>query len=249
MNDYFFTYLLRTIKREYIAPKSIDGRLRNLWRKTDKISEEQALREFIPMLKSMKPRPQAESNTYKSDIIPNMLGDFRPATILDIGAGITAWVVEELGKHYSLPKSEVYAIDIAPIQNSNVTTLKYAEDGRIPLPDQSVDLVVLMSVLHHVNPDNRHKILSEAQRVLRPNGRLYIREHDNSGTYQFRIFIQLYHYIYYVRFGEDYDDLYLMSKPELEELVAEYGFSEMNNNYQPTEKKVQRIYDSVFIRS
>jgi ubiquinone/menaquinone biosynthesis C-methylase UbiE len=46
----------------------------------------------------------------------------------------------------------------------------------LPLPDASFDLVVFRASLHHVAPEQMQVALSEAARVLRPDGLLYVTE-------------------------------------------------------------------------
>lgn len=54
--------------------------------------------------------------------------------------------------------------------------------GALPLPDDSVDVVTMSLVLHHLVPADKRGALAEARRVLRPGGRLQIvdwgRPHD-----------------------------------------------------------------------
>jgi SAM-dependent methyltransferase len=47
---------------------------------------------------------------------------------------------------------------------------------RLPLSEQSTDVVVFMRALHHVPPDDMLAALREARRVLRPDGAVYIAE-------------------------------------------------------------------------
>ncbi len=47
-------------------------------------------------------------------------------------------------------------------------------DGSIELPDASVDLVICLGVLHHV--PNVGRVIGELARVLRPGGRMIVRE-------------------------------------------------------------------------
>lgn len=46
--------------------------------------------------------------------------------------------------------------------------------GQLPLPDASVDRVVMSLLLHHLGPDGKRAALTDAHRVLRPGGRLHI---------------------------------------------------------------------------
>ena len=52
--------------------------------------------------------------------------------------------------------------------------MKPATDGRIPLSSSSVDLITSLAVLHHV--PNASYVLAEMCRVLKPGGRLVMRE-------------------------------------------------------------------------
>jgi ArsR family transcriptional regulator len=63
---------------------------------------------------------------------------------------------------------------------SNVTW-KRGDIGKLPLPDQSVDVALLSQSLHHAS--NPAEALAEATRILRPGGRVLIldlREHDEA---------------------------------------------------------------------
>ena len=50
--------------------------------------------------------------------------------------------------------------------------------AHVPLPDQSVDLVILSAVLHHVPPVERGNVYGEVQRLLAPSGWLVVFEHN-----------------------------------------------------------------------
>lgn len=50
-------------------------------------------------------------------------------------------------------------------------------DGRVPLPDASIDLLLSFQVLEHVRDLDAY--LGEARRLLRPNGRLILSTHGN----------------------------------------------------------------------
>lgn len=53
------------------------------------------------------------------------------------------------------------------------------QDGaRTPFADDKFDVVVISAVLHHVPPDERAAVYAELGRVLKPDGRLYVFEHN-----------------------------------------------------------------------
>jgi len=55
----------------------------------------------------------------------------------------------------------------------------YQQEGaHIPLPAESVDLVIISAVLHHVPPVSRPDVYAELYRLLRPKGRLVVFEHN-----------------------------------------------------------------------
>ena len=79
---------------------------------------------------------------------------------------------------------EIVALEVDQIQhakNLQVTDLpavRFAQGGAetIPLPDASVDLVLMFKSLHHVPMDRMDDALSEIARVLKPGGLAWISE-------------------------------------------------------------------------
>jgi SAM-dependent methyltransferase len=53
----------------------------------------------------------------------------------------------------------------------------------LPLDDASVDVAVFMRTLHHVPPSHLQRALSEARRVLRPGGLVYVAEPLTEGDF------------------------------------------------------------------
>jgi hypothetical protein len=53
----------------------------------------------------------------------------------------------------------------------------------LPLPDASLDIVVFMRSLHHVPVVEQFAALSEARRVVRPGGQVYVAEPLTEGSY------------------------------------------------------------------
>jgi ubiquinone/menaquinone biosynthesis C-methylase UbiE len=103
--------------------------------------------------------------------------------VLDYGCGPGSYIIPlaelvgESGKVYAL---DVHPLAIHMVKNiaskkklANVETiLSGCETG---LPDDSVDLVLLYDIFHHLSDPNR--ILKELQRVLKPDGILSLSDH------------------------------------------------------------------------
>jgi ubiquinone/menaquinone biosynthesis C-methylase UbiE len=105
--------------------------------------------------------------------------------VADIGAGtglFTRLFAEKVG-----PKGKVYAVDIAESflkhieaearksGHQHVVTVLGSQDST-KLPAESVDLVFLSDVYHHL--EKPEKVLASIRRALRPNGRLVVVEFD-----------------------------------------------------------------------
>ncbi len=138
------------------------------------------LKAFITRFESNDREPYAKRNE-----IVEALG-LRPGmSVADVGAGtgfFTRLFAEKVGA-----TGRVYAIDIAPQflahiaaeskkrGQTNVVTVRGDQDG-IKLPPQSVDLVFLSDVYHHL--EKPEKALSSIHRALRPGGTLVVIEFD-----------------------------------------------------------------------
>lgn len=112
------------------------------------------------------------------DLAPGM-------AVADIGAGtgfFTHLFAEKVG-----PNGRVYAVDIAPQflehiaadarkhRQSQVTTVLGSQDST-NLPRESVDLIFLSDVYHHL--ERPAAVLASIRRALRPGGRLVVVEFD-----------------------------------------------------------------------
>ena len=181
-------------------------------------------------------------NTKQGKLFPTV---YSPKTILDIGAG-KGDITVALKTHYGLSDKDVYAIDEKLPTVKNITPLTYI-DGKIPLPDNSIDLIIIFVVLHHIPPDVRPFVMSEIARVLSPNGAVIIREHDNNGSQDFYIFLDLMHLFWYFAFNETADPLYLLSKSDTENLFGQVGLESTGYSTYP-EPNPQRIYHEMFTK-
>ncbi|MFT7487120.1 MAG: SAM-dependent methyltransferase [Candidatus Paceibacteria bacterium] len=100
------------------------------------------------------------------------LGDWRPRRILDIGAGVGGFLpeLEKLGGE--LLFTEFDAESAKRARDRGFNRALQASADRLPLADESVDLVCMFDVIEHLERDEQ--ALSEVMRVLRPAGRLVL---------------------------------------------------------------------------
>lgn len=104
-------------------------------------------------------------------------------TLLDFGCGPGRYTIP--AARIVGPAGRVYAVDLHPLARagvgrrarrrglSNIETL--ATDSALPLPDASVDFVLLYDTLHDV--DRREAVVGELLRVLRAGGVFSYRDH------------------------------------------------------------------------
>lgn len=102
--------------------------------------------------------------------------------LLDFGCGdgVTELYFE---KHF--PGFKLYGIDVSEksIVNASGMALKNTSfqwfDGNvIPYSDAVFDIVFTAGVLHHIDRELHQTVLSEIYRVLKPQGRFYVFEHN-----------------------------------------------------------------------
>jgi arsenite methyltransferase len=113
---------------------------------------------------------------------PTALIDLRPGeTVLDLGSGggidvlLSARRVGQTGKAYGLDMTdEMLALARANQAQAGVKNVEFlkGEIERIPLPDNSVDVIISNCVIN-LSAD-KDRVLAEAFRVLRPGGRFAV---------------------------------------------------------------------------
>lgn len=102
--------------------------------------------------------------------------------ILDFGSGIGN-SIGYLKKYFS--SSSLISLDvseksltIAKERFGNLADYILFDGSCIPFKDNTFDIIFTACVFHHIPPDEHQKILSEARRILKPNGRFIIFEHN-----------------------------------------------------------------------
>jgi len=100
----------------------------------------------------------------------------RPLSVLDLGSGtgrFTSLLADTFGEATGVePSEQMRRIAIERTDNPAVRFLAGKAEA-IPCPDSSADIVLMFLSLHHVR--DRDAAAAEIARVLRPDGRLFIR--------------------------------------------------------------------------
>lgn len=129
-------------------------------------------------------RPEREVYAYREAIVA-ALGLSPGMAVADVGAGTGAYVgplADAVG-----PAGAVYAVELSPGFVQHLTERAAAAglsqvrvvqstDASTNLPDQSVDLAILVDVYHHLEQDQ--PFLADLARALRPGGRMVLVEFE-----------------------------------------------------------------------
>lgn len=98
--------------------------------------------------------------------------------VVDFGSGNGA-VTRRLRE--ALPGATVYGADVDHELLASVDGPTLAiTDGRVPVPDHSVDDVIMRFVAQHLTPPRRAEVYAEIARILRPGGHLHVVDVDDS---------------------------------------------------------------------
>jgi SAM-dependent methyltransferase len=213
----------------------------------DRNQAAQELNDYLATLRPLATGTNPGRSNERISTIAEMLQErgIGPRRILDIGAG-NGEITVALKNYYRLPAQEVFAIDVKLPQIADVTQLQYV-DGKIPLPDNSIDLIVAFAVLHHIDPVNRFALVQEMVRVVTPYGMIVLREHDDNGDALLYHFLDLLHVFWYIAAGETPDPLYLMTQSETSRLFRVAGAIPVTTRRYP-EPNPQQIYHIGFVK-
>ena len=105
-----------------------------------------------------------------------------PAAVLDFGCGIGA-SLPHLSAAFpaaSLSALDVSqkSLDIAEARFPGLARLVRYDGAAVPLADASQDLIFSACVFHHIDAAEHVRLFAELRRLLRPDGRLVIFEHN-----------------------------------------------------------------------
>lgn len=116
--------------------------------------------------------------------------------VLELGCG-RAWMTRQMSERFH-PR-EIIATEVDRIQHEknlqidDLPNVRFVYGGaeHIDLPDESVDLALMLKSLHHVPPERMGDALREIARVLKPGGLAYISEPVYHGD--FNEILRLFH--------------------------------------------------------
>lgn len=114
-----------------------------------------------------------------TEIITDRWGAPEGADVLDLGCGIGLYGSYLSGKFKSLSGIDVSqkCVDVAKENTPEVNYMAY--DGKaIPFEDNSLDVVYVITVMHHIPVAEWESITADIKRVLRPGGLCVIFEHN-----------------------------------------------------------------------
>lgn len=130
--------------------------------------------------------------------------------ILDIGGG-----TGRLAEHISKDCQKVYVLDeskgmLSKVKENKKVQAILANALKTPFEDASVDVVILSDVFHHIK--NQTKLIKEANRVLKKNGKLIILDFEKN-----HIRIKFLRAFEHLLFGK----LYFKTSQEIKEIVQQ----------------------------
>lgn len=191
--------------------------------------------------------------TYMNSKVP----PFVVRKYLDIGCSDGLLTVK-IGKLLKLKQDQIYGIDIPEFASEPIKPTKgfqftqySANDVKLPFADNTFDLITMLQVLHHVK--NPYDMLMEIKRILKPNGILFLREHDRNSK-EMDMLIHLQHLFYsQISHKVDYDKYIdtkferYFSKEAFESLMSGIKFTKIMDEKVGVKNNPTNIYYIMFI--
>ena len=156
--------------------------------------------------------------------------------------GSTGRYLDEIEEHLKI-RGDIYLIDSQPASFSPESIIdrgQIKEAGKfIPLnnydtniikhiPKNSLDLVTVYIGFHHCPPNLREEFITSIRDVLKPNGKLIVRDHDAHNEKMNRV-VALAHDVFNLGTNETWEynekeERYFYSLAFLDEMLNKYGF-------------------------
>lgn len=164
---------------------------------------------------------------YKVDHIADQLGPDvarQSLDILDFGCGVGTSIPHLLS---AFPQGRVHGLDVSgeSIEQAGAAhpgaTFGLIGETALPLPDQSIDVVMAACVYHHIAPAERQHWTRELHRVLKPGGHCFVFEHNPLNPVTRRV----------VKDCPFDDDAILLPRRETLDLFERSGFSHRRSSY------------------
>lgn len=122
--------------------------------------------------------------------------------VTDIGGGngdvisnICEYVKGE-PSHFMCVETENEWVESYSHTNTNIS-YTFWNNKHLDIPDASCDIVLCMVSLHHMTHETIQNALSEIHRILKKDGLLFIKEHNNDSQYTEQI-IEWEHHLYHI---------------------------------------------------
>jgi ubiquinone/menaquinone biosynthesis C-methylase UbiE len=160
--------------------------------------------------------------------------------IVDIGGG-EGDVLNMIGTHLNIPQSNLYCIESKNEWSEYYNFAKninyiFWDNNYIDIDNDSIDVIIIMVAMHHMSDQNINNLLSNAYRILNPNGIIIIKEHDLN-ILDLKQIIDWEHHLYHIistsndNLTQDKITNYLdnfinnyKSKEEFDKYFTNYGF-------------------------
>src|SRR3989344_7590870 len=126
--------------------------------------------EFKEIFNIIAPSYNKVSNSYLVDLRKNIFGNWAKGKCLEVGAG-TGEISRFLSKKHAVVATDISPGMVQEIEKGGIEAIT-CDAEKLPFENNSFDTIVAAEMLFYLdNPDN---FLSEAHRILKPEGQLLI---------------------------------------------------------------------------